>query len=515
MKGDNIMNGDERQDVVARPTDPQTQLLAEGHTIMRLENDTQMAVAIQRPRDERKILEAALAELDTYPSAASEAIYCKPTGRLAKCPACGTDTRYQQTCPNPKCGKLVPETYAENLSIRTAESLANRWGNNAYGVEYAEENGDFGIVSAVFLDYETNNRRIMQRRVSKFYKKRGSSQVVQMTPDKFDLKVAADGSKVLREVILRSLPSGLKREYYLKAYSMLSKGGDVKARTERMLAAFSRFGVTMEMLESLAGKSLSEFSNDDVTTMIGVHNTIRDGDSTVGDIFGDGKPKSEDQPGLHVTSGAPTVENPPHRGEPKAEPKPEAAVPPPPTPEPPAEQSATVAYVCQECGVRFEEPGVFHKGKNKGRQHCPEPKCCSIKIARVEETPPPEPDPSIVEDDETPPEPEDADPTEPPKPPGEAATEPSAGVGASPAAASAGGREPLLYCLEDRYCFLLSEAEPKEGTQFGACPRCHSTKLAAVHETDELRCRRGHTFPASKRTKSGKCPKCLSPDLSR
>lgn len=444
------MNGNDREQVIAaRPTDSQTQLLGEGYTIMKLENDTQMSVAIQKPRKEDEILRDALAELDTYPSAAAEAIYCKPTGRLGKCPSCGADTFYKPACP--RCNKLVPETYAENLSIRTAESLANRWGNNAYGVEYAEETEAFGIVAAVFLDYETNVRRVIQRRVSKFYKKRGSTQVVQMMPDKFDLKVAADSSRALREVILRSLPGGLKREYYLKAYSMLGKSGDIKARTQKMLAEFSRFGVTMEMLETLQGKSLAEFSQDDVTRLVGVYNTIRDGDCTVADIFqGDGK--AEEKPDLKVAGGAPTATRP------NAEPTPEKLG----------------DWTCQDCGQTFDNPVPCHKGKNKGKSHCPDLECGSFNIIRTELLGIPEPDPSITEPDV---EPEPSDPTT--AEPAEPATGPAGDAIESPPAGSPPPPtdDPMFQCLNKGHKFPLSQARPSGGTQWGLCPLCLTKKI--------------------------------------
>lgn len=471
-------NGNNQELVGPRPTDAQSALLAAGHTILRLENDTQMAVALQRPRDEKKILADALTELDTYPSAAAEALYCKPTGRLAKCPHCGAETHYKEACP--RCSKLVPETYAENLSIRTAESLANRWGNNAYGVQYEEAGDEYGIVSAVFLDYETNSRRIMQRRVSKFYKRRGSNQVVQLTPDKFDLKVAADGSRVLREVILRSLPSGLKREYYLKAYSMLGKSGDVKARIQRMLAEFSRFGVTMEMIEGLVGKALAQFDANDVTQMIGVYNTIKEGESSVADVFPtDGK--KEEQPGVQVAGGTPAATRP--NGEPPA-PAPPVAAPPTaaaptqaPAPQAPPEAAPPApAWQCKVCQATADDPPVYHKGRYKGRRYCPE--CGSTQIAQVTPAAPPEtPAESVPGEapnwEETPIAPQ-ADPTT--AKPAEPATEPAPAATASPPAASPAG-DKKWACVPLGHTFSQSEIKPRQGTQFGICPKCLTSKI--------------------------------------
>ena len=136
-------------------------IVSSGSALVRLENTTQMQVAIQRPRNEDKILAAAKAELERYPSMADEAIYSKPAGM--------------------KDGKMV---YVEGLSIRAAESLANRWNNSAYGCDIVGEDENAIRLAAIFLDYENNTRHVIQRRVSKTYKKAGQSTIVAWSPDR-------------------------------------------------------------------------------------------------------------------------------------------------------------------------------------------------------------------------------------------------------------------------------------------------------------------------------------------
>src|SRR5512137_1875260 len=102
-----------------------------------------MSVAVQHPSSEERILTAALKELDLYPSMAEEALYMKPVGK------------------NLTTGKM---TYAEGLSIRTAESLANRWKNSSFGCEIVGEDYDTVSLAAVFLDYEENTRHVVMAR---------------------------------------------------------------------------------------------------------------------------------------------------------------------------------------------------------------------------------------------------------------------------------------------------------------------------------------------------------------
>lgn len=235
--------------------------LEAGSTLVRLENDVQMGIALKKPRDERKILEGAMTELDIYPNCAAEALYNKPVGK--------DDTGIMK--------------YAEGLSIRAAESLGNRWGNNAFGCQTISENDTATMIAAVFLDYERNNRRVIEKRVSKFYKTR-EGQVRAYTPDRYDIVLAANQSKALREAILRSLPAGLKEAYMTKAKSVLSKG-KVEDRRKRMIAAFKVFKVTTEMIAELGGKAVVELTHDDLDELQGAYNALKDGEVTLQELF--------------------------------------------------------------------------------------------------------------------------------------------------------------------------------------------------------------------------------------
>lgn len=243
--------------------DPRMEILKEGGALIRLENTTQMQIAVQRPRDEAKILSDSLKELELYPSMAEEVLYSKPVGKEE-----GTNQ----------------QKYVTGLSIRTAESLANRWTNSAYGCDVIAEDADSVTLAAVFMDYENNTRHVMQKKVSKSYKAKGGA-IVRYPPDRFnDVVLPANQSKLLREVILRSLPAGLKSEYEDKARTILG-AGDKTNRSNKMLRAFLRLGIAKSQLEELAGKKVADFTNDDISEYIGIHNALRDGETTMGQLI--------------------------------------------------------------------------------------------------------------------------------------------------------------------------------------------------------------------------------------
>jgi hypothetical protein len=247
------------------------ELVAAGGTLVKLENTTQMQIAIQRPRNEDRILTAAKAELDRYPSMADEAIYSKPAGK-------DKDT-----------GNMK---YVEGLSIRAAEALANRWSNSAYGCDIVGEDKDAIYIAAVFMDYENNTRHVISRRVSKTYKKSGSMVVIAHPPDRLDMKVAAEMSKGLREVILRSLAPGLKKEYEFHAYKVL----DMQPVDQRRLAIVARFkevGVKKDAIEAKIGKKIEDLDKEDLITLTGLLNAIREGEISAQETMGIEPPKEE------------------------------------------------------------------------------------------------------------------------------------------------------------------------------------------------------------------------------
>lgn len=298
------------------------EILRAGGALVRLENETQMQIAVQRPRDEVLILKSALAELDTYPDAAEEAIYSKPVGRLPECPKCGAETHYREKCG--KCGADVPQKFAEGLSIRAAESLANRWRNSSFGAQIVADDGTIVDGVAVFCDYEMNTRRAFPFRVSRQFKRRDGS-VGRHQEDRFnDLVVRAALSKALREAIVRSLPAGLKHAYEAKAREvMAAKVGTDPDQVKRMLLKFSALGGTQTMIERLIGRKVGEMTKADFIRLRGVANAIEAGEMTAEAAFavqaeetttgGTGSQARADE--LKAQLAAAKVENPPRESE--------------------------------------------------------------------------------------------------------------------------------------------------------------------------------------------------------
>lgn len=279
--------------------------------LIRLENETQMIAAKQTPRDLAKIKKALETELTVFPELAERAIYIKPLGK--KCVGRGTRDEHWVM------------TFHRDLSVRAAESLRALYPNINCAVTL-EEAADSATITGIILDCEMNSRVLRQRRVSKFATRRGG-RVEKLAEDKFDNLVNATGAKVFRDLILRSVPQGLRLWYWTEASRVILDRKDAKGKaipvTKRIKASVdwfsAQFGVTEQQLAEVLGHTPGKDANNDLLYLIGIANLIVEGTMIAAEIFGMERrapasaPKSPDPAGVRNAEQPPaetaTTEN--------------------------------------------------------------------------------------------------------------------------------------------------------------------------------------------------------------
>jgi len=247
------------------------ELVSQGHSIIKIENETQQAIAIQRPRDEEKVLARALADLERSPEFAASAFWERPVGKDDE-------------------GK---QTDAKGLSIRAAESLVRLWGNIAAGGRVFLENEDRIVITGKAIDYETNAAIERPFVVSKSAWSKKTQAVVRLREDRLAIAMQAGVSKAIRNASLALLPTWLKEAYFKKAISIATGGGKpagkkakpIADRIEQMVAKFGEKGVKAETLFAYLGVQ-DEPTDQQLAKAIGVYNAIEEGEATVEEIFG-------------------------------------------------------------------------------------------------------------------------------------------------------------------------------------------------------------------------------------
>ncbi|NOX54235.1 MAG: hypothetical protein GXP27_07285 [Planctomycetes bacterium] len=270
----------------------QLQALAElppEYAMMRLENETIQSLAMSRPRDHKRIRDEIAEQLAAYPSFASAALYCKPVGR--------DDRGCMQ--------------YATGLSVRAAEAIAEAYGYCRVRTDVTPIDDDHVKVSATFVDYQKGRIWEDAGIVTKLYRDR-NGRMRRHADDRFyNVIVKAELSKRVREVILRSVPPGLRTELQEMAERQMRKllGGE---GVQRVLEAFGKLGVSQEQLERYLGRTVGQgWTQDDRLRLLGLYNAIEAGETTVEEAFdsvantnGDGHPSGPQAGAGPVTADA-------------------------------------------------------------------------------------------------------------------------------------------------------------------------------------------------------------------
>jgi len=227
--------------------------------LLKMQNDSIMAMAASHPRNMVGIKNEMVEQLQAFPVFAQSAVYSKPVGD----------------------GKMV-----RGLSVRAAEALFEAYGHCSVDSSSEPEGDDGARVTAIFVDFQKGRIWRDSGYVSKFYKKRGGG-VGKHPEDRFwNVVVKAESSRRIREVILRSVPPGMKMELQSIAEREMAKSLS-DSEVQKIIAEFEKLNVTLAMLETLLGKTLDAgWNQDDRVTLKGAYTALKDGESTIGEMFG-------------------------------------------------------------------------------------------------------------------------------------------------------------------------------------------------------------------------------------
>lgn len=251
-------------------SNPIAKLIEQGGAVQRIENETQMQMALQRPRDIILIREKVLKELEAFPEFAAKAYYVIPFRN--------------------EHGGI---TNVEGPSIHAAMSIARAWGNCATGGRVIGETDDRIAVEGVFLDYETNMRTVRTISVARTAWDKKIQKVVPLREDRLTREIQAGISKAIRNAILASMPVSLVDAHFKLAKELVGRGAAkpkeiltqkaFKKRVDMMYVSFEKLGVARQQVENFIGKR--DLNEELIGEMVGIYNAIKDNQASVDDIF--------------------------------------------------------------------------------------------------------------------------------------------------------------------------------------------------------------------------------------
>ncbi len=230
--------------------------------LMKMENDTIVSMAAARPRDYAKILDDLVAQLEAYPSFAEGAIYCKPVGK-------------------DRSGVMQ---FATGLSVRAAEALSEAYGFNRVSTRAEPVEGTESMrVTASFTDYQRG--RVWEDSIvaSPYYTDRNGN-MRRNNDDRFlNVVLKAERSKLVREVILRSVPAGLKSELEAAA-ARAQEQGLTEEQAQKIIAAWEGKGVPLADLEALLGKARANWSKAERARLLHLWQSAEDGELSASEV---------------------------------------------------------------------------------------------------------------------------------------------------------------------------------------------------------------------------------------
>jgi len=250
-------------------THPVAELIAQGMTVLRVENESQQAMATMKPRDEAKVYAGAVKELELAPQFAKTAWYSIPY----------------------KDGEKT--VFVEGPSIKAAMALARRWGNCANAARITDNMDDRVIVEGVFMDYETNLRTLRTVSVAKRAWNHKMKQVLPLREDRLNMAIQSGMSKATRNAILASLPASLVDTYVAAAKRVAigkgpagSKEKSLKERIEDAKKKFVTMGATENSIQLYINGQAYETDEDLLAGLMGLWTSINDGQASIEDVFG-------------------------------------------------------------------------------------------------------------------------------------------------------------------------------------------------------------------------------------
>lgn len=230
--------------------------------INRTEIDMQIATAKRYPRDTKRVLERIRESATEDITIAQECFYSLPRG-----------------------GKSV-----EGVSVRMAEIMAGAWGNLRVQTRVIGNDGKTITAQGICHDLETNvavSVEVKRSIVDKYGKT--YSEDMQVTTGNAASAIA------FRNAVLKIIPKATTNKTIEEVKKVaMGKMKDLKTSREQCVEVFKQFKVTEEMLcELLEVEKISDINQEQLLTLRGLYNAIKEGTTTIEEAFQDVRTKSQ------------------------------------------------------------------------------------------------------------------------------------------------------------------------------------------------------------------------------
>ncbi|MCM1513355.1 MAG: hypothetical protein NC112_09670 [Oxalobacter formigenes] len=186
-------------------------------------------------------------------------------------------------------------------SIRTAEAIAQLWGNLQFGFREIQRGKDmegigFSEVEAVAWDVENNTKRVLQFQVRHWRDTKKGGYPITDERDIYEL-VANQAQRRVRSCILAVIPGDVVETALEQARTTLTASADTSAEAlKKMIERFAEYDVNKEQIEKFIQRHLSAITPAQVIRLRHIFNSIKDGMSKASDWFDTPEKTEEEKP---------------------------------------------------------------------------------------------------------------------------------------------------------------------------------------------------------------------------
>ncbi len=183
-------------------------------------------------------------------------------------------------------------------SIRLAEEIARAWGNIEFGTRELSRKDGVSEMEAYCWDLQTNTQSSQKFTVKHVRDTKSGQYPVKGERDIYEVTANMAGRR-LRARILAIVPPDLVSAALEECARTLAKGdgNPLSDRIAKAVTAFSKLGVNKFLLEARLKHPVDAITAEELSELIRIHNSIRDGQSAASEWFEgmetQGKPTQE------------------------------------------------------------------------------------------------------------------------------------------------------------------------------------------------------------------------------
>lgn len=201
--------------------------------------------------------------------------------------------RIQQACKRPGLAEVAMYQYprggqtVRGPSIRLAEELVRSWGNMDTGWAEISRGQDSSEVEAYCWDLETNTRTSIRFTVGHYRDTKKGPQRLTEEREIYEL-IANVASRRRRSTIIAAIPKDVIDDAVATCAQTIASGGNggsIQDRAKKLVSYFDVIGVTIPTLVSYLGHPIDQINADELVTLRGIYQSMRDGQSKADDWF--------------------------------------------------------------------------------------------------------------------------------------------------------------------------------------------------------------------------------------